>query len=133
MEIAAAAIALLAPYLAKAASAAAETAGEATLDGVRGLFDLVRRRFDEDGDEAAKSKLAALEQNPEDDEAQEELAHVLSEKVDSDPTFAETLQGAISAATGGRSVGDFNTEVHGDVHGGIKNVYMGDVEGPVSF
>jgi hypothetical protein len=133
MEIAAAAVALLAPYLAKAASAAAERVGEATLDGVRALFDLVRRRFDADGDEAARSKLAALEENPEDDEAQVEFARVLSEKVDSDPAFAEKLRGAITAATGGRSVGDFNTEVHGDVHGGIKNVYMGDVEGGVRF
>jgi hypothetical protein len=133
MEIAAAAVALLAPYLAKAASTAAETAGEATLDGVRALFALVRRRFDDDGDEAAKSKLAALEENPEDGEAQKELARALSEKVDSDPAFADELRGAMTAATGGRSVGDFNTEVHGDVHGGIKNVSMGDVEGGVSF
>ena len=133
MEIAAAAVALLAPYLAKAASAAAQTAGEAALDGVRALFNLVRQRFDADGDDTAKSKLAALEQTPGDDEAQAELARVLSEKVESDPVFAEKLQGAITTATGGRSVGDFNTKVHGDVYGGIKNVHMGDVEGGVRF
>lgn len=133
MEIAAAAVALLAPYLAKAASAAAETAGEVALDGVRGLFDLVRRRFDDDGDEAAKLKLAVLEENPEDEEAQAEVARVLSEKVGSDPAFAEELREATTAATGGRSVRDFHTEVYGDVSGGIKNVYMGDVHGPVSF
>jgi hypothetical protein len=133
MEIAAAAVALLAPYLAKAASSAAEKAGEATLDGVRALFDLVRRRFDADGDEAASSKLTALEESPEDDETQAALARVLSEKVESDPAFAEKLREAVAAATGGRSVGDFNTEVHGDVQGGIKNVNMGDVQGGVRF
>jgi hypothetical protein len=122
MEIATAAVALLAPYLAKAGEAAAGKAGEAAVSGARALLKAIRGRFDADDDQEAKQTLEQFEQQPDDEERQAELARVLSEKAETDPDFREELQRRVDDATGGRSVNEFLTQVYGGEVGKIVNI-----------
>lgn len=126
MELAVAAVALLAPYLARAGESVAGEAGEAMAAAMKRLYDFVRRRFEEDNDAAARQTLERLEERPELEERQHALAGVLAEKAKSNPAFVDELRRLVYKATEGRPLNEFLTQVYGGEVGKIVNI--GQVE-----
>jgi hypothetical protein len=123
LEIAAAVVALLSPYLAQAGGILATKAGEGVAALVGDLYSLVRDRFDADPDAAARGALRNLEKQPADDGSQRALQAVLAEKATADPAFADELAGALQRITQGTPVNQqFLTQVYGGEVGNIINV-----------
>jgi hypothetical protein len=123
LEIAAAVVAVLSPYLAQAGGILATRAGEGVAALIGDLYDLVRDQFDDDPDPAARGALRNLEKRPADEASQGALQAVLSEKATADPAFAEELAGALQQITQGKPVNQqFLTQVYGGEVGNIINV-----------
>lgn len=122
MEVAAAAVAVLIPYLSQAGGAIAEQAGQAAVAGMKDLYAAVRRKFDADPDVAARSTLRELEEQPEDEARQAALIRVLVEKAAADPSFAEELSALMQGVTQGRTVNQFLTQVYGGNVGKVINI-----------
>jgi len=122
VDPASAAVALLAPYLAKAAGAFATKAGEAALEGTKSLLAAIRRKFSHDGDDYAAQTLQRLEERPDDKGRQSGLESVLAEKAHEDPSFAEELKKLVEASTAGQPVTNFLTQVYGGEVGKIVNI-----------
>ena len=123
MELAAAVVAVLSPYLAQAAGGIAAKAGEGVAVLVGDLYALVRRRFDDDPDPEARGALRELEAQPADGASQQALVDVLAGKATADPEFAEQLTEALEKITNGRPVNQqFLTQVFGGEVGKIVNI-----------
>ena len=122
MDIASAAIALLAPYLAKAGKSFASKVGEAAFEGTKALLAAIRGKFKADEDPYAEMTIERLEQLPEDSGRQAALASVVAEKAAQDPAFADEIKRLVEGATGGRPVGAFLTQVYGGEVGKIVNI-----------
>lgn len=128
MEIAAAAVALLAPYLAEAGKSIAGKAGDAAAAGIAALHERLRHRFRDDDDAYAQQSLTRLEEEPADERRQRALADVLAEKAEADAAFAEELRELVGTASGGRPVNEFLVEVYGGEVGKIVQIgQAGDV------
>jgi hypothetical protein len=126
LELAAAVVALLSPYLARAGGALAERAGQGVAVAVSDLYRLVRRRFDDDPDAAARRALRDLEDQPGDEERQAALVDVLAAKVAAHSEFATELAELVRGVTDGRPVGHFLTQVYGGEVGKIVNINEAD-------
>jgi len=122
MDPASAAVALLAPYLAEAGTAAASRAGEAAVDGAKALLAMLRRRFSGDKDEYAQQTLTRLEEKPDDQARQAALQGVLAEKAEEDRSFRTELERLVHQTTFDRPVAEFLTEVYGGEVGKIVNI-----------
>jgi hypothetical protein len=117
--VSAAAVAILAPYLAKAGEAFASKVGEAAFDGAKSLLKTIREKFARDDDDYAKQTLQRLEELPADAGRQQALESVLKEKADADSGFADELKQLVADTTKGQPVGNFLVEVYG---GQVKNI-----------
>jgi len=100
VEIAAAVIALLSPYLAQAGKSIADKAGDAALEGVKALHEAIRHKFG--GDDFARETLERAEAQPESEARKQSLAEVLDEKVKADPDFARELEELLKKVPGVR-------------------------------
>jgi hypothetical protein len=87
------------------------------------LYGLVRDKFHDDPDAAARGALRNLEKQPADEASQRALQAVLAEKATADPAFAEELARALQQVTQGKPVNQqFLTQVYGGEVGNIINV-----------
>ena len=114
VQIATAAAALLAPYLAKAGEAAAKKAGEAAWEKVEALYQAIRRKFAADKDDYAQKTLERLEAQPTTETRQTALADVLAEKAQADPGFAQELARLVQGAAQDKTVVQVLTQVYGE-------------------
>jgi len=114
VQIATAAAALLAPYLAKAGEAAAKKAGEAAWEKVEALYQAIRRKFAADKDDYAQKTLERLEAQPTTETRQTALADVLAEKAQADPEFAQELARLVQGAAQDKTVVQVLTQVYGE-------------------
>lgn len=123
MELAAVVVALLSPYLARAAEGFAVKVGEGAAEHIGDLYSLVRRKFDSDADPVGRGALRELEAQPANDASQEALVDVLAHKATADPEFAEELAEAVRRISDGKPVNQqFLTQVFGGEVGKIVNV-----------
>ncbi len=123
MEIAAAVVAVLSPYLAQTGGILATKAGEGVAALIGDLYDLVRAKFADDPDAAAGGALQDLAKHPADEPSQKALEAVLADKAAADPAFAEELARALQRITQGNPVSQqFLTQVYGGEVGKIINV-----------
>jgi len=126
MELAAAAVALLAPYLAEAGKSIAGKAGEAAEAGIKAIHARVRRRLHDDPDDFGKKALARFEEEPADEGRQRTLTAVVAEKLQADEAFAAELRGLVEETTGGRPVESFLVQVYGGAVGKIVQIGRAD-------
>ncbi|MGC8947699.1 MAG: hypothetical protein ACP5N6_16325, partial [Anaerolineae bacterium] len=117
-QIAAAAAALLGPYLAKAGEALAKKAGEAAWAKVEALYQAIRRKFAADRDDYAQKTLQRLEEQPSSEARQAALADVLAEKAQADPAFARQLAALVGEAREDKALVQFITQVYGEAYVG---------------
>lgn len=116
IDIAAAAVALLAPYARDAGAAIAQHAGDAAFDAARSLYRVVKAKLSGSSQDARA--LDQLEQRPDDAGTQRSLEDVLRRTVAFDPAFARQLQELVDAATSNQSLVQFMTEVYGEARVG---------------
>jgi len=121
MEPISAAVALLAPYLAKFGEAAASKAGDAAIDGAKAILELIRGQFSRKGDDYDRQTLDRLEKQPEDSARQTALQGVLAEHAKNDAEFSDNLSRVVKETTLDRPVKDFLTQVYGGQVGKIVN------------
>jgi hypothetical protein len=134
VDIAAAAVALLAPYARDAGAAIAQRAGDAAFETTRSLYHFVKGKLA--GSEADERPLAQLEEQPDDAAVQSALEDALRRLVADDPQFAEQLQKLVERAATNRALVQFVTEVHPDARvGQLTNIHSaGTVQfGDVTF
>ena len=125
--VAASAIAVLAPYLAKAGESFAETAGEKLAEKVGTLYRAIKDRFKSDND--AEQTMALVEAKPDSKPRMSALEEVLVEKMKEDPNFAATVNRLVEDAKEADSrkilvFGQRNVTVGGDVSG--STIITGD-------
>jgi len=130
--IAVAATALLGPYLAKAGEAFAKKAGEKLAEKAGALYQAVKKKFK--GDAYAEQTLARVEEKPELEGRQAALKEVLTEKLEEDADFAETVRRLVEEAKAAdtRNViafGERSVAVGGDVSGSTIITGDGNVVG----
>jgi hypothetical protein len=130
MELATAAAALLAPYLAEAGKSVAGKVGDAAVAGITTLYGWIRKRFEDDDDSRGRDALTRLEAQPDDAGNQRALSEVLAAKAEADPSFASELKQLVDGATRGRSANDFLVEVYG---GEVNKIVQIGKAGDVSF
>jgi hypothetical protein len=116
--IAAGAITVLSPYLAKAAGKFAEKAGEKLVEKADALYQTIKNYFK--GDEDAAQTLALAESKPDSKARLSALEEVLVEKMTVDSTFAEEITQLVEEAKTADSnhvlvFGDRSIGVGGDV------------------
>ncbi len=110
--ISVAAVAMIAPYLAKAGEAAASKAGEAVWQAAESLYHKIHAKFSHEHDIYAEQTLQRLEDQPTNEERQAALADVLTDKLQADPSFAQELQQAVQGAAQTQGTDQFLTSVH---------------------
>lgn len=123
VQIATAAVALLAPYLIKAGESAAGKVGEKALEKVEALYQAIRRRFAADKNDYAEKTLQRMEEQPTSEGCQAALADILAEKAQNDPGFAQELMQLVQSATQDKTVVQILTQVYGNARvGKIINI-----------
>ncbi len=108
-----AAVALLAPYLAKAGEEVAQKVGDAAWQMAASLYQAIRRKFTKDQDAYAQQTLQRLKEQPTNEARQAALADVLNEKVQADPSFAQELKQLVQDTTQTQGINQFLTQVYG--------------------
>lgn len=116
------AVALLAPYLAKAGEEVAKKAGEASWEKMKALYQAIRTKFSADKDDYAQQTLKRLEDKPSEESRQRALADILTEKAEADPEFGQELKRLVQDTTQGKGVPEFLTQVYGGEVGQILNI-----------
>jgi len=132
VEIVSSAVALLSPYLVKAAEGAAQEAGKNSWEKVKGIYQAIRHKFANDKDEYAQQTLKRLEEKPVEKRRQEALESILEEKVEADSGFAAQLAELVKDTTQGQPVSQFVTQVFGDGRVG-KIANFVNVDGDVTL
>jgi hypothetical protein len=130
VTLAAAALGLLSPYLAKAGEAAAKEIGEAAWEKMKAIYTLVRNKLA--GDAYAEQTLKRLEADPTSDDLKAALRAVLKEKIAGDASFDQALRGLLDEA---RAVGAETINQRVDVSGQARTgdiTQVGKVEGDLS-
>lgn len=128
ITLAAAAVALLAPYLVKTGEAFASKAGEALAEKAAALYQTIKSRFTEDT--YANETLLRLQEAPDSKARQTGLENVLAEKIEEDPAFGEIVRHLIQQAKAADtqnviSYGERSVAIGGDVTNASINT--GDV------
>jgi hypothetical protein len=118
--VAATAIAILSPYLAKASESFAEKAGEKLAEKAGALYQAIKNKFK--GDSDAEQTIAQVEAKPDSKARMAALEEVLTEKMKNDPDFAATVNRLVEEAKEADSrkvlvFGERNIGVAGDVSG----------------
>ena len=118
--IAASAVAILSPYLAKTASSFAEKAGEQLAEKAGSIYQFIKKQFS--GDSSAETKLALVEKEPESKALMSVLEEQLVKKMNADSNFATELNRLVEEAKVADSnkvfnLGERNIGVGGDVSG----------------
>jgi hypothetical protein len=135
-SLAAAAVAVLGPYLAQAASGFAKRTGETIADGavpaVKALYERLRSRLSPGSYQGAL--LDGVEAEPDDPGRQEILKAELAKLLEQDKRFAAELEGLVEAAeraggaqitaTGAGVVAGRDVNLRGNYVAG-KNMYIG--------
>ncbi len=118
--IAQTAIAILAPYLAKAGEEVAKKSGEAAWKKAEAIYQAIKTRFQKEKDGYSLQTLKRFEENPEKRKAA--IQEVLEEILDKDSGFAQSLFTLLKEAdeAGGRTV--FNVNISGGKVGEVINV-----------
>lgn len=98
IETAAAAIALLAPYLKQVGSGMANKAGEGGWAALGSLLSTIREKFRRDEDPDAEKALSAFEADPDDSMAKLALTGAIAQKASADTSFSDDLRRAVEAA-----------------------------------
>jgi hypothetical protein len=130
--IAASAVSLLVPYLAKVADKASEEFGKAVAtnawERTKQLYQTIRVRFG--GKEAAKEAFDDLERAPNDPDLQAAVRVQLRKFIQDDEDFAKQIADLLKSAADADVDTVFNTQINGDVN---KLVQMGTVYGDVTI
>lgn len=126
VEIVSSAVALLAPFLAKAGESAAQEAGKLGLGKVKEIYQAIVKKFSRDQDDYGQQTLKRLEEKPLEESRQRALVDVLREKAEADPGFEKALAELVEDTTQGQPVNQFVTQIFGNVG---KNVTVGTVQG----
>lgn len=124
------AVAILAPYFAKAGEGAAKKAGEETWEKIKTLYQVISNKLSADKDDYAQQTLKRLEEKSSDKSRQRALSDILTEKAETDTVFAQELQQLVQGTTQGQDVGQFLIQLYGGEVGKIVNI--GQVIGDVS-
>jgi hypothetical protein len=112
--IANAAVALLSPYLSKAAGGAASEAGKAAWKAGESLYEAIRKQFGTKPDAHTDQTLQRLQEQPTNKERQAALARMLIEHAHSDHAFARELEQLVEHAKQDDRVDLFMTQVYGN-------------------
>ena len=128
MEVAAAVVAFLAPYLAEAGKSFAGKAGDAAFEGAKSLVAAIRRKFAGDDDKVAQQTLDRVIEEPGDENWTQMLTLVLQTKAAADPAFAQELVELLEGAGGPKIKLDLrmrNVKAAGHVSGQDVRVAQG--------
>ena len=133
MVLATMAVTYLAPYLATAGEVLAKKAGEAAWEKMSDVYAAVKHKFA--GDDYAQKTLERVAADPESETRQAALIGVLEEKLNDDPTFAESLQKLLDeaeeAGAGRQIVQQITVSGHGSVKGDLTQI--GEVRGNIDL
>jgi hypothetical protein len=113
-QTAAAAAAILAPYLAKVGEEFSKKIGEGAYKKLASLYEAIKSKFIADKDEFAQKTLERLEAQPTTESRQAALADVLVEKAQADGKFADNLGNLTKDAAADKTVNQFLTQVYGE-------------------
>lgn len=118
--VAASAIAILAPYIAKAGESFAEKAGEKLAEKAGALYQAIKNKFKSDTD--AEQTIALVEAKPDSKARMSALEEILTDKMKEDPDFAATVNRLVEEAKEADSnkvlvFGQRNIAVGGNVSG----------------
>ena len=94
--VAASAIAILAPYIAKAGESFAEKAGEKLAEKAGALYQAIKNKFKSDTD--AEQTIALVEAKPDSKARMSALEEILTDKMKEDPDFAATVNRLVEEA-----------------------------------
>jgi hypothetical protein len=122
VQLATAAVAVLAPFLASLAQKAgaavvdrlATEAGAGAGKAVEALYQAIKGKFAADKDDDAEQSLESLAAKPESEGRQAALAEVLAEKAESDPAFAQRLVELVQEVEHDPVASQFLTQVTGN-------------------
>ena len=119
-SVAASAIVILAPYIAKAGESFAEKAGEKLAEKAGTLYQAIKNKFKSDSD--AEQTMALVEAKPDSKARMSALEEVLTDKMKEDPDFAATVNRLVEEAKEADSrrvlvFGQRNIAVGGNVSG----------------
>jgi len=129
--IAATAIALLSPYIAKGTEEFAKSAGKAAAEKVGALYQAIKKRLR--GDAYAEQTLTRAEEKPESEGRQAALKEVLAEKMEENTDFAETVRRLVeeSKQLGGGDIINQQIKISGRAQ--VGDVFqVGTLEGGIS-
>jgi len=118
--VAASAIAILAPYVAKAGESFAEKAGEKLAEKAGALYQAIKNKFKSDSD--AEQTMALVEAKPDSKARMSALEEILTDKMKEDSDFAATVNRLVEEAKEADShrvlvFGQRNIAVGGNVSG----------------
>ncbi|CAA9250387.1 MAG: hypothetical protein AVDCRST_MAG77-2046 [uncultured Chloroflexi bacterium] len=139
VQLATAAVAVLAPFLSSLAQKAgsvvvdrlAEDAGAGAEKAVDALYEAVRQKFASDGDKDAEHSLEGLAAKPDSKARQAAVAEVLEEKAKADPAFAEHLAELVRSVEQDPQASQFLTQVSGNAS--VRNIANIGRAGDVTF
>lgn len=117
---AAAALALLGPYLAKAGGSLAEKIGDAMYTQMQTVYTAIKEKFK--GDQTAEKALTLAAQEPEKKAWHDTLLGILIIKMEEDPAFADAIQQLVK--TGEKSPEGDRIEQKMDISGKTGDVFQ---------
>lgn len=128
VQLATAAVAVLAPFLSTLAGKAGEKvteslaarAGAGAGGAVDGLYKAIRDEFAAKGDEDARQSLKSLEAKPDSQGRQTALAEVVADKAKADPAFAAQVAELVQRARHDPATSQFLTQVYGNAR--VRNI-----------
>jgi len=118
-SLAQAAVAALAPYLAKTGEETANETGKATAGKIAVLHQALRSRFE--NNPSAQEVLADLEDNPDDVDVQSALRLQLKKQMNADPTLIDALRQLLDEIKQDEGSIYFLTQFYGGSLGNIVN------------
>ena len=120
-SLAASAVAVLSPYLAKAGEEFAKEAGKAAANKFGALYQFLKTRFKKIP--VAKEALADLEANPENEDAKAALRRQLTKQMNADKAFIDALRKMLDEIDQDDRSHTFLTQVYGGEVGQIINAH----------
>lgn len=118
-SLAATAVAVIAPYLARVGEGFAEETGRAAAAKIGPLYKALKARFQ--NKPAAQEALEDLESNPMDEDAQTALNLQLKKQMKADSELAETVRKLLEEIDQDKETTSFLTQVYGGEVGQIIN------------
>jgi hypothetical protein len=122
--LAAAIVAALTPFLAKAGEEFAKEAGKAAVDRISELYTLLQKRFQKKP--AAAEALQDMHDKPQDPDTQAALRKQLVKQIETDPELKNVLLATIQQIKQDPQAATFVTQVFGGEVGKIINIGSAD-------